>query len=282
MLRNLGRKLWRFTVEQPLGAIGAFLLILLFVLAGGASLFAHADPTSTDISRRFLAPSSEFWFGTDHLGRDVWSRFLFGAQTSIGIGVFAVALASTIGGFIGIFSGLVGGKLDSIIQRVADSLLSMPAVLMAIILMAVLGTSAFNVVLAIAIPYMPRMNRITRAAAISLRGSPFVESAVVAGASKMRIILHHVAPNCVAPWLVYTSALLATAFLAQATLSFLGMGLPPPTPSWGRDMSESLSRMDRAPWLVIFPGIGISLAVFGANFLGDSLRNILDPRLKKI
>ena len=148
--------------------------------------------------------------------------------------------------------------------------------------MAVLGTSAFNVVLAIAIPYMPRMNRITRAAAISLRGSPFVESAVVAGASKMRIILHHVAPNCVAPWLVYTSALLATAFLAQATLSFLGMGLPPPTPSWGRDMSESLSRMDRAPWLVIFPGIGISLAVFGANFLGDSLRNILDPRLKKI
>ena len=172
--------------------------------------------------------------------------------------------------------------LDSIVQRTADALLIMPAILLAIIIMAVLGTSVVNLIIAVTIPYIPRINRLTRSTANSLRELPFVESAVVAGASKLRITLLHITPNCVAPWLVYASAVLSTAFLAQARLSFLGLGIPPPTAYWGRDISENLTRMEGAPWLVIFPGLGIIMAVFAANFLGDSLRNILDPKLKRI
>ena len=281
-IHEIMSRLWAFSLEQPLGIVGAILLLALIVLAVGAPLWVQSDPTATAISKRLLPPSIDAWFGTDNLGRDVWSRFVYGARTSMLVGVTAVLLASFIGGLIGIFSGLVGGRLDSIVQRTADALLSMPAILLAIIIMAVLGTSAVNLIIAITIPYIPRINRLTRATDISLRELPFVESAAVAGASKFRITLLHIAPNCVAPWLVYASALLATAFLAQATLSFLGLGVPPPTASWGRDISEHLSRMEGAPWLVIFPGLGISMAVFAANFLGDSLRNILDPKLKRI
>jgi len=280
--KELNRRLWAFCLEEPLGVFGAILFCCLFLLAAAAPICATTDPTTTSITQRLLPPSAEFWFGTDHLGRDVWSRFVYGARTSMTVSVTAVLIASILGGLVGIFSGLVGGRLDSVVQRIADALLSMPAILLAIVIMAVLGKSEINVVIAIAIPYSPRINRLTRSAAISLREAPFVESAKVAGASTMRITLNHIAPNCVAPWLVYASASLATAFLAQATLSFLGLGIPAPTPSWGRDISEHLSRMEVAPWLVIFPGMGISMAVFAANFIGDALRNILDPRLRKI
>jgi peptide/nickel transport system permease protein len=201
---------------------------------------------------------------------------------SLVVAISAVALASVAGGLLGIFSGVVGGKTDSYIQRFMDSLLAMPAIVLAIIIMAVLGTSFVNVIIAIAIGGFPRVNRITRSTAVSLRESLFIESAVIAGASRWRIILRHIAMNCVAPWLVYSSALLGVAFIAEASLSFLGMGVPPPTPSWGRDLSDSLTRFEFSPWPCIIPGLGISLAVFSVNFLGDALRNLLDPRLKRI
>jgi peptide/nickel transport system permease protein len=267
-------------MEEPLGAVGVLLLIGLLTLAVASPLLTHRDPVTTTISKVFRPPSSEFWFGTDQLGRDVWSRFVYGSRTSLIVGVGSVLLASFAGGLLGIFSGLMGGKVDLYLQRFVDALLAMPAIVLAILIMAVLGSSVFNTVLAIAVAYFPRINRLTRSTAVVLRESLFVESARVAGASKIRISLSHVAPNCIGPWLVYASALLGTAFLAEATLSFLGMGVPPPTPSWGRDLSENLTRFEFAPWLCIFPGVGISMAVFAANFLGDSLRNVLDPRLK--
>ena len=276
------REVWAFSLREPLGVLGALLLLALVIMAIGAPVWTDKDPVTTSISQAFKPPLSQFWFGTDFLGRDIWSRFVYGSRISLIVAMSGVALASVAGGLLGIFSGLVGGKTDSYIQRFMDSLLAMPAIVLAIIIMAVLGTSLVNVIIAIAIVSFPRVNRITRSTAVSLRESLFIESAVIAGASKWRITIRHIAMNCVAPWLVYCSALLGTAFIAEASLSFLGMGVPPPTPSWGRDLSDNLTRFEFAPWPCIFPGLGISMAVFSANFLGDALRNILDPRLKRI
>jgi ABC-type dipeptide/oligopeptide/nickel transport system permease subunit len=278
---NRIRRLGVLCMEEPLGTIGVFLLLALLFLAIGAPLITSRDPVSTSILNVFKAPSQDYWFGTDQLGRDVWTRFIYGSRTSLLVGLSAVGLASVLGGLIGIFSGLIGGKLDNIIQRFMDALMAMPAIVLAILVMAVLGTSIINTIIAIALAYFPRVNRLTRSTAVVLRESLFVESAKVAGASKLRIGLIHIMPNCIGPWLVYASALLGTAFLAEATLSFLGLGVPPPTASWGRDLSENMNRFEMAPWLCIFPGLGISMAVFAANFIGDSARNLLDPRLKK-
>ncbi|HVN95133.1 MAG TPA: ABC transporter permease [Syntrophorhabdaceae bacterium] len=274
------KKILALCADEPLGTIGVLLLLALVICAVGAPLFAGKDPLSTSMIRVFKAPSGEYWFGTDQLGRDVFSRFIYGSRTSLLVGLGAVTLASVVGGLLGIFSGLIGGRVDNYLQRFMDALMAMPPIVLAILIMAVLGTSITNTIVAIAVAYFPRINRLTRSTAVVLRESLFVESAKVAGASKLRISLYHIMPNCVGPWLVYASALLGTAFLAEATLSFLGLGVPPPTPSWGRDLSENMSRFEFAPWLCIFPGLGISFAVFAANFLGDSLRNILDPRLK--
>jgi peptide/nickel transport system permease protein len=276
------RKLWAFCRREPIGVLGAVLFFGLIILAIGAPLWAQRNPVETSISQAFKPPLSEFWLGTDQLGRDVWSRFVFGSRISLFVAISAVVLASVGGGLLGILSGLVGGRTDSYLQRFMDSLLAMPAIVLAIIIMAVLGTSTINVIIAIAVGGFPRVNRVTRSTAVSLRESLFIESAVIAGASKWRIAIRHIAMNCVAPWLVYSSAFLGVAFIAEASLSFLGMGVPPPTPSWGRDLAESLTRFEFAPWPCIIPGLGISMAVFSANFLGDTLRNILDPRLKRI
>jgi peptide/nickel transport system permease protein len=279
---NWMRKAVVLCLEEPLGAIGVFLLFALLLCAVGAPLFTSKDPISTSMMNVFKSPSGNFWFGTDQLGRDVWSRFIYGSRTSLLVGLGAVGLASVLGGLVGIFSGLIGGRVDNYLQRFMDALMAMPAIVLAILIMAVLGTSIQNTILAIALAYFPRVNRLTRSTTVVLRENLFVESAKVAGASKLRIGLYHILPNCIGPWLVYASALLGTAFLAEATLSFLGLGVPPPTPSWGRDLSENVSRLEFAPWLCIFPGIGISMAVFAANFIGDSARNLLDPRLKKV
>jgi peptide/nickel transport system permease protein len=279
---NWMRKVTGLCMEEPLGAIGVLLLFMLLFCAIGAPLFTSRDPISTSIMNVFKAPSGNFWFGTDQLGRDVWSRFIYGSRTSLLVGFGAVGLASVLGGLVGIFSGLIGGRVDNYLQRFMDALMAMPAIVLAILIMAVLGTSIQNTILAIALAYFPRVNRLTRSTTVVLRENLFVESATVAGASKLRIGLYHILPNCIGPWLVYSSALLGTAFLAEATLSFLGLGVPPPTPSWGRDLSENMNRFELAPWLCMFPGLGISMAVFAANFIGDSARNLLDPRLKKV
>jgi peptide/nickel transport system permease protein len=268
--------------EEPLGVGGALLCLLLLVISFGVPLFVHLDPTTTTINRAFAPPSTEFWLGADYLGRDVLTRFIFGARTSLIVGMTSVVLASVLGGVIGILSGYIGGSFDLYLQRLVDALLALPALVLAIIIMAVLGNSVLNAIIAIAISYAPRINRLTRSSAMSIKNMPYIESAAVAGCSKFRIVLWHIAPNCVAPWIVYATALLSTAFVAEATLSFLGLGVPPPVASWGRDLSENLGSLESYPWLCLVPGFGIVIAVYAANFLGDSIRNIVDPRLKKI
>ena len=276
------REFWTLSLKEPLGVLGVLLFVGLLVMAIGAPLLTHGDPFTTSVSQAFAPASTKFWLGSDHLGRDVWSRIVYGSRISLVVAISAVALASIAGGLVGILSGLAGGKTDSYIQRFMDALLAMPAIVVAIIIMAVLGRSIVNTIVAISFAYFPRVNRLTRLTAISIKESPFVESAIIAGASRWRIALRHIGLNCIPPWLVYSSALLGAAFLAEATLCFLGLGVPPPTPSWGRDLSENLTRFEFAPWLCIFPGLAISIAVFAANFIGDALRNIMDPRLKRI
>jgi peptide/nickel transport system permease protein len=282
IIQKLTGRLWLFFRKQPLGVIGMVLLLVLLILAVGAPLFIKVSPIETNMAHTVSAPSKEFWFGSDNMGRDMFSRWVYGARMSLIVAVFSVALSSVLGGLLGIFSGLIGGRIDSVLQRVMDVMMALPGIVFAILIMAVLGTSVINLIIAIAVSYAPRVNRMTRGVAISVKEMLFVESAGVAGASRLRITLHHILPNCIAPWLVYASALLATSFLAEASLSFLGLGIPRPAPSWGRDLSENLDRFRFAPWLIIFPGLGISMAVFGANFVGDALRNILDPKMKKI
>jgi peptide/nickel transport system permease protein len=279
---KLGSRLWVFCREQPLGAIGIVLLLILLVLSVCAPLLTSIDPVRTDTANAMQPPSRQFWFGTDNMGRDMFSRWVYGARMSLIVAACSVGLASFLGGVLGVFSGLVSGRFDAIVQRIMDVMIAMPSIVIAIIIMAMLGTSVPNLIIAIAIPYSARINRITRVVAVSLKESLFVESARVAGASKIRIALQDIAPNCFAPWVVYASALLAIAFLAEASLSFLGLGIPRPAPSWGRDLAENIDRFQFAPWLGIFPGIGICMAIFGANFFGDAMRNIIDPRLKKI
>jgi len=275
------RKLRVLAKEQPLGVIGVVLFLFMVVVALGAPVFAHQDTAATDMSKIFSPPSSENWFGTDQLGRDMWSRWVYGARLSLIVGLTAVVTASLLGGLMGITSGLIGGKFDLITQRVLDAWLAIPAIVLAIVIMAALGTSLINVIIAIAAVAFPRVNRLTRSTAISLKESLYVESARIDGASKLRIIVTHIAPNCLAPWMVYSTALLGNMILAEATLSFLGLGIPAPAASWGRDIAENINNLHFAPWLAIFPGIGVSLAVFAANFIGDSVRDLVDPRLKK-
>jgi peptide/nickel transport system permease protein len=280
--RRWTQKLMVFAREQPLGVMGGVLFLLVVVVAICAPVLAHQDIASTDMSRIFRPPSAENWFGTDQLGRDVWSRWVYGARLSLMVGLTAVVVASVLGGLIGIASALIGGKFDLIIQRVFDAWLAMPAIVLAIVIMAALGTSVVNVIIAISTVAFPRINRLTRSTAMSLKESLYVESAKIDGASTWRIIVHHIAPNCLAPWMVYSTALLGNMILAEATLSFLGLGIPAPAASWGRDISENINNLYMAPWLAIFPGIGLCLAVFAANFIGDSVRDLVDPRLKKV
>jgi peptide/nickel transport system permease protein len=280
--QELAGRVWSFCREQPLGAIGILFLFVLIILALAAPLLTKASPYQTDVIHATTGPSKEFWFGTDNMGRDMFSRWVWGSRMSLIVAICSIVSASVLGGLIGIVSGLIGRKTDAVVQRVMDVMMALPSIVIAIIIMAALGTSVTNLIVAIAVSFIPRINRMTRAVAISLKESLYVESASVAGATRLRVALHHILPNCIAPWLVYSSALLATAFLAEASLSFLGLGVPRPEPSWGRDLSENINRFQVAPWLCIFPGIGISMAVFGANFVGDAMRNVLDPRLKKI
>lgn len=276
------QKFWAICKEQPLGVIGVILFISMVLIAICAPLLAHQDIAATNLLKIYKPPSVENWFGTDHLGRDVWSRWVFGARLSLMVGLSAVVTASVLGGLTGITSALIGGKFDLIIQRVFDAWMAMPAIVLAIVIMAALGTSIINVIIAIAAVAFPRVNRLTRSTAMSLKESLYVESAKIDGASNFRIIVRHISPNCLAPWIVYSTALLGNMILAEATLSFLGLGIPAPAASWGRDISENINNLHMAPWLAIFPGVGVSLAVFAANFIGDSVRDLVDPRLKKV
>ncbi|KLU27168.1 ABC transporter permease [Caballeronia mineralivorans PML1(12)] len=265
--------------RYPLGALGVLVMALLIFIAVFANLIMPHDPLTTHPLLSLGAPSSEHWFGSDYLGRDVLSRIILGARTSIGVGVGATILGTLFGTAIGLASGFAGGKLDLVLQRLLEMLQAIPSLILTMTMAAVLGPSVMNTILAIAITKTPILGRVIRANTLVLRELTYVDAARAAGMSEWRIALRHILPNTLAPLIVLTAANLGSAILIEASLSFLGLGIPEPYPSWGKMLSSSAAEyIGTAPWLVIYPGLFISLAVFGSNLLGDALRDILDPR----
>ncbi len=271
----------RFCRKKPLGAVGAGLMLLMVLVAIFADQLATHDPITTSAAATLAPPGAEHWLGTDHLGRDTYSRIILGTRVSLVVGVASTILGSFLGGVIGLLSGYFGGKLDLITQRLLDILQGLPLLVLALVMAASLGPSIPNVVVAISIPIMPRAARVIRSSVLSIREMQYVEAARALGLQHLRIAFRHVMPNTIGPFIVLMTAQLGSAILTEAALSFLGLGVPEPWPSWGRMLSVSAAEYaQKAPYLVLFPGIAISLAVFGSNLLGDALRDTLDPRLR--
>jgi len=275
---------WRsqlvFTARRyPLGAVGAVIVLTFVFTAVFANFIAPFDPTSTDAKASLARPGSVFWLGADFMGRDMFSRIVYGARISLAVGLGATLMGGILGVSIGLMSGYLGGGFDLLMQRLMDIMQSLPLLVMALVMAAALGPSLENTIIAIAIPLVPSVARVVRSSTLSLREQPFVEAARAVGMGEVRIAVRHVLPNTLAPLIVLGTAQLGSAILVEASLSFLGLGIPEPYPSWGRMLSESAAEYVRtAPWLVIFPGVAISMTVFGTNLLGDALRDILDPR----
>lgn len=265
--------------RYPLGAVGALIFTLFVLTAIFAPVLTGFDPTSTNAKASLAKPGGAHMLGADFMGRDLWSRIVYGARISLAVGIGATVLGCLIGVTIGLMSGYFGGWFDLIVQRLIDIMQSLPLLVMALVMAASLGPSMTNTIIAIAIPSIPNIARIIRSNTLQLREMPYVEAARAVGMNEVEIAIRHVLPNTIAPLIVLGTAQLGSAILTEASLSFLGLGIPEPHPSWGRMLSESAAEYVRtAPWLVIFPGIAISLAVFGTNLLGDAVRDILDPR----
>jgi len=265
--------------RYPLGAAGAVILLTFILMAIFANFVAPLDPLSTDAKSSLAPPGGRHWLGADVMGRDEFSRIVHGARVSLAVSIGATGLGAIFGVSIGLASGYVGGWFDLIVQRITEILQSLPLLVMALVITTALGPSLENTIIAIALPLIPNVSRVIRSNTLSLREMPFVEAAQAAGMSEWRIAIRHVLPNTLAPLIVLATAQLGSTILTEASLSFLGLGVPEPYPSWGRMLSESAAEYVRsAPWLVIFPGLAISLIVFGTNLLGDALRDILDPR----
>jgi peptide/nickel transport system permease protein len=273
------RKFTFLAQRHILGTIGLVIIVMFVLAAMLADVICRVSPLTVDSAHALSAPNAQHWMGTDSFGRDVWSRIIHGARISLAVGIGSTALGSSIGVIIGLASGYLSGWVDLVCQRIVDILQALPLLVLALVMAAALGPSLPNTIIAIAIPLIPTVARVIRANTLALRELAFVEAAKSIGMSEMRIALRHVLPNTLAPLIVLATAQLGAAILTEASLSFLGLGIPEPYPSWGRMLSESAAEYVRtAPWLVIFPGVAISLAVFGTNLLGDALRDILDPR----
>ena len=272
---------WDFSKRKPLGAIGAAMLVVFILIAIFAPLVARNDPNYQFRRDRLESPSSEFWFGTDSLGRDIYSRVIYGARISMYVGVVATTVGTGIGLMLGLGSAYFGGATDNLLQRLMDIMFSFPSLVLALALVAALGGSVNNVMIAIAVPLIPGTTRLVRSSGLAVKATPYMDAAIAIGSSPLRIVLRHMLPNSLAPFIVYATAFLGAAILIEASLSFLGLGVKPPAPSWGRDLSgEAVRYFEIAPWMAIFPGTAISMAVFGINLFGDALRDVLDPKLR--
>ena len=273
------RKARFFARRYVLGTVGLVIMAFFVFAAVFADLICFYSPLTVDSAHALAPPSAQHWMGTDSFGRDVFARIIHGARISLAVGIGSTTLGGIFGVIIGLASGYLSGWVDLVFQRVTDILQALPLLVLALVMTAALGPSLPNVIVAIAIPLIPIVARVIRANTLALRELPFVEAAKSIGMSETRIALRHVLPNTLAPLIVLATAQLGSTILTEASLSFLGLGIPEPYPSWGRMLSESAAEYVRtAPWLVIFPGIAISLAVFGTNLFGDALRDILDPR----
>ena len=271
----------KFIRTKPLGAAGALIILGMMGLAFFAGALAPYDPYVGDYGQQFVRPSAEHWFGTDEFGRDVLSRIMFGARIALFVGFTASFFGCTIGALLGVISAFWGGRVDLLLERLMDILLAFPQLILALAIASILGPAVQNVVIAISIPVIPRVARVVRSAALSVKENVYVEAVQALGASRRRVILQHIIPNVMAPYIIMVTAQLGAAILAEAALSYLGLGAAEPTPSWGLMLSGSApSYAEKAPWIALFPGIAISLGVFGFNLFGDSLRDALDPKLK--
>jgi peptide/nickel transport system permease protein len=265
---------------KPLGAFGGFIVLALIIVALAAPIIAPFGPNEIHGEKTVEAPSRTFYFGTDALARDVFSRIVYGARVSLMVGFGAISLSTTLATIIGILSGYFGGMFDTIVQRIVDAMMSFPWLIIMLTVMAVLGPGIPNVILALAIAGFSGASRVIRSAVLAIKESDYVMAARSVGCKQWMVLLRHILPNVAAPIIVLATLGLGNAILAEAALSFLGFGVPPPAPSWGRMLSgDGLDWMLQGPWLVIFPGLAISSAVFGFNMLGDALRDLLDPKL---
>ncbi len=273
--------LFRFFREKPLGALGGAFMFVMVLTAVFAEILATHDPIRTDAEHTLARPGQAHWLGTDNLGRDIYSRIVHGARVSLVVGLASTLLGAVFGGIIGLLSGYFGGWVDLVTQRVMDIMQGLPLLILALVMAAALGPSVGNVIVAISVPIIPRAQRVIRSSVLAIREFAYIEAARALGVGHLAIAFRHILPNTVGPFIVLMTAQLGSAILVEAALSFLGLGVPEPYPSWGRMLSVSAAEFaQKAPWLVIFPGTAISLAVFGSNLLGDALRDVLDPRLR--
>ncbi len=267
-------------LREKSGLVGAILILMFLLAAITPGLFTKHDPYQMNMKYRLQPPSSQFWFGTDEFGRDIFSRIILGSRVSLWVSFFTVILANMGGISLGLVGGYFGGIRDSTIMRFMDIMFSFPFILLAILIIAITGTGLANVVISLAIAYLPYSARVTRGAVLAVRESQYVEAARATGASDWRVIRKYILPNIAAPLVVYLTLSFAFALLSEAGLQFLGLGTRPPTPSWGLMLNEARGIIELAPWAGIFPGIAIALAVMGFNLLGDGLRGFLDPKMR--
>lgn len=279
--RGVLYRLARIARAKPLGAISAVIIVLLVVLAVAGPLLTPYDPVKPNALLTRQKPSAAHLFGTDQIGRDVFSRVIVGARPSLEVGLMSVLLGTVAGSFFGLLSGYFGGGADFAIQRVMDAILSIPALILAVSVAAVLGIGLRNVIIAIGIVITPASARVVRGATLAVRNYPYIEAAHALGARDWRVIRLHVLPNVLAPIIVIASIQVGTAILAEAALSFLGLGTQAPNPSWGADLAAARTVVTIAVWLSIFPGLAISVVVLAFNLLGDALRDVFDPRLRR-
>lgn len=278
-----GWRLARLARTHPLGVTGAAVVALLAVIAIFAPVLSSYDPVVQDAERVLHPPGGQHWLGADNLGRDIWSRIAHGARVSLSVGFLSVLLGSAAGGIAGVVAGYYGRYTDVFLQQAADALLAFPTLVLALGIMAVLGTSTANVILAIALTLAPRAARVVRSQSLAVSSTEYVAAAKIVGAGSLRVALRHVLPHCIAPFLVIATSALGTAVVLEASLSFLGIGVPAPAPSWGGMLAgPGRDYFSAAPWMALCPGIAISLAVYGFNLLGDALRDVLDPRQRPL
>lgn len=273
---------WKFPRRwrNPIGIAGAIIVLVTVLIAIFAPLIAPYDPSSQG-SIRLLAPSRAHLMGTDELGRDTFSRIVYGARVSLQVGILAVTISLVIGGMLGMIAGYFGGLADTWTMRLVDIMFAFPGIVLAIVISGLLGPSRRNAMIAIGIIYAPAFARVVRGAVLSVKSEAYMEAAKVVGASNMRLVRQHVIPNILAPLIVLTTVYLSSAILSEAALSFLGLGTQPPEPTWGGMLNIARTYMEISPWMAIFPGLAIAILVLGFNFLGDGLRDILDPRLRE-
>jgi peptide/nickel transport system permease protein len=277
--RTWVRLVGRMVRRQPLGAVGGIMVLLLILVAVFAAQLAPYDP-KVAISAIYHPPSQAFFMGTDHLGRDIFSRVVWGARLSLYVGLVSVSVGISVGALWGIITGYFGGLMDSLSQRVVDTLMGFPPLILALSLMAVLQQSVHNVIVTLAILLIPTAARTLRSTTLSLKEMGYVESARAMGASHRRIIFGHILPNSLATYIVLFTVNVAYAIVVEAALSFLGLGAPADDPSWGGMLNTGAHAIQRAPWMALFPGLAISLTVFGLNMLGDAIRDLTDVKLR--